>query len=388
MIDSSARAQFDLTDDQRQIAALAAEIAQREIAPHIARWDRDHVFPRELFTKLNGAGIMGILVPEAYGGVGAEYVSYALAIEELARVDAGTAVTLSVHSMICVGDCAPRHRGAKRAAGCRKLATGDVIAGFALTEPDAGSDAAAIRATAKRDGGGYVLNGRKQWCTNGSFAGVMMGDVPHRRRRRARRQRVSRRATPARHRGREASPKNSESTPATRAISLSTTCACRRDALLGDEGAGFGIGDERHWPAAASASPRRRSAFSQRASIDSVAFAKERVAFGKPIGAFEGISFKIAQMAMDLDAARLLIYRAAALADAGGPSRSRRAKPNSSPRPRRASTPPKRCRFTAATVTRPNFRSSATTATPRSPRSTKAPRRSSRSSSHDPYSAN
>src|SRR5579864_6780822 len=96
------RIAFDLSDDQRQIGDLAAEIAQREIAPYIARWDREHYFPRELYAKLNNAGIMGLLVPEEYGGAGADYVSYARAIEELARVDAGSAVTVSVHSMICM----------------------------------------------------------------------------------------------------------------------------------------------------------------------------------------------------------------------------------------------------------------------------------------------
>src|SRR6185312_10692802 len=169
MIDSSSRAQFDLTDEQRQIAALAAEIAQREIAPYIAQWDRDHTFPRELYTKLDGAGIMGIIVPEEYGGVGAGYVSYALAIEELARIDAGTAVTVSVHSMICsaimrLGD------DEQKKYWLPQLSSGDSIGAFALTEPDCGSDASALRATAKKDGDGYVLNGRKQWCTNGSFA--------------------------------------------------------------------------------------------------------------------------------------------------------------------------------------------------------------------------
>ena len=92
---------FDLTAEQRAIGDVARDIAQREIAPHIAAWDRAHPFPRDLYGKLNDAGLMGMLVPEAYGGVGADYVSYALAIEELARVDAGTAVTVSVHSMIC-----------------------------------------------------------------------------------------------------------------------------------------------------------------------------------------------------------------------------------------------------------------------------------------------
>src|SRR5580698_7332334 len=152
---------FELTADQRAIGAVAAEIAQREIAPHIAQWDRDHTFPRELYTKLSQAGIMGILVPEAYGGAGADYVSYALAIEELARIDAGTAVTVSVHSMICAA-VARLGSNAQKERWLPKLATGDTIAGFALTESDAGSDAASLRSTARSTGDGYVLNGRKQ----------------------------------------------------------------------------------------------------------------------------------------------------------------------------------------------------------------------------------
>src|SRR5580700_5202054 len=129
--------QFELNDEQRAIGALAAEIAQREIAPSVVRWDRDHVFPRELYSKLSQAGIMGILVPEAYGGVGADYVSYALAIEELARIDAGTAVTVSVHSMICSAILRLGTQEQKQ-NWLPKLAGADSIAAFALTEPDCG----------------------------------------------------------------------------------------------------------------------------------------------------------------------------------------------------------------------------------------------------------
>ena len=316
MIDSSARAQFDLTDEQRQIAALAAEIAQREIAPNIARWDREHSFPRELFTKLNDAGIMGIVVPEAYGGVGAGYVAYALAVEEIARVDAGSAVTLSVHSMIAsavarLGTDAQKHQWLP------KLAAGDMIAAFALTEPDCGSDAAAIRANAKRDGAEFVLNGRKHWCTNGSVAGVTMA--------------MFRTAGGGSH-GVSAFLVDNAATGVTvekitekLGIRTSNTCDLAFDdvrvpegALLGAEGDGFG--------SAMNALAGGRIGIAAQATgilaacLDhSVAFAKDRVAFGRAIGAFEGISFKIAQMAMDLDAARLLTYRAAALADAGRP---------------------------------------------------------------------
>jgi alkylation response protein AidB-like acyl-CoA dehydrogenase len=314
VLSPSTERQFELTGEQRAIGALAAEIAQREIAPHIAQWDRDDVFPRELYRKLTDAGIMGILVPEEYGGAGADYLSYALAIEELARVDAGTAVTVSVHSMICsaigrLGTARQKERWLPQ------LAAEDVIAGFALTESDAGSDAAALRATAKLTTDGYVLDGRKQWCSTGSYAGVIMG--------------MFRTGGPG---SRGVSAFLIEmSTPGITiervteklGIHTSNTCDLAFDgvklgdgALLGEEGAGFGN-------AMTALTAGRIGIAAQSIGIlaacldESVKFAKERVAFGKPIGAFEGVSFKIAQMATDLDAARLLNYRAAALADAG-----------------------------------------------------------------------
>ncbi|HTU69697.1 MAG TPA: acyl-CoA dehydrogenase family protein [Candidatus Baltobacteraceae bacterium] len=314
MIDSSARAQFDLTDEQRQIAALAAEIAGREIAPHIARWDREHIFPRELFTKLNDAGIMGIVVPEAYGGVGAGYVAYALAVEEIARVDAGSAVTLSVHSMIASAIARLGTEEQKR-DWLPKLGAKDTIAAFALTEPDCGSDAAALRASAKRDGDEYILNGRKQWCTNGSVAGVTMGMF---------------RTAGGGARGVSAFIIDNatpgivvEKITEKLGIHTSNTCDLAFDdvrvpatALLGAENDGFG--SAMNALAGGRIGIAAQATGILRACLDhSVAFAKDRVAFGRAIGAFEGVSFKIAQMALDLDAARLLVYRAAALADAG-----------------------------------------------------------------------
>jgi hypothetical protein len=307
---------FELTADQRAIGGLAAEIAQREIAPHIAQWDREHTFPRELYKKLTDAGIMGIIVPEAYGGVGADYVSYALAIEELARVDAGTAVTVSVHSMICAA-ISRLGSDAQKERWLPQLATGDTIAGFALTESDAGSDAASLRSTARRQDDGYVLNGRKQWCTNGSYCDVVMG--------------MFRTGGPG-PKGVSAFliPRGTTGIVVERVtdklgIRTSNTCDLAfedakipGDALLGSEGDGFG-------GAMTALTSGRIGITAQAVGIlaacldESVQFAKERIAFGKPIGAFEGVSFKIAQMAMDLDAARLLLYRAAALADAGRP---------------------------------------------------------------------
>jgi len=314
MIDSRERLQFELTDEQRQIADLAAEIAQREIAPFITQWDRDHVFPRDVYTKLTKAGIMGILVPEEHGGAGADYVSYALAIEELARVDAGTAVTVSVHSMIesaimRLGDDAQKKQWLPR------LASGDAIAAFALTESDAGSDAAQLRSTAKRDGDGYVLNGRKQWCTNGSYADVIMGMF--------RTGGAGAKGVSAFLIGGKAKGITVEKVTEKLGIHTSNTVDLAfddvrvgSDALLGSEGDGFGS-------AMKALAGGRIGIAAQAVGIiaacldASVKFAKERIAFGKAIGAYEAVSFKIAQMAMDLDAARLLVYRSAALASAG-----------------------------------------------------------------------
>ncbi|MBV8074457.1 MAG: acyl-CoA dehydrogenase family protein [Candidatus Eremiobacteraeota bacterium] len=307
---------FELSAEQRAIGELAAQVAAREIAPHIAAWDKTHAFPRALYTKLTEAGLMGILVPEEFGGAGADYVSYAIAIEELARADAGTAVTVSVHSMICVailklGNDAQRRRYLPQLAG------GDAIAAFALTEPDAGSDAAAIRATGRRDGDAYVLSGRKQWCTNGGVSIVIMAMF---------------RTGGAGARGISAFLVDNatagvaiEKTTEKLGIHTSNTCdvvfddvRVSADALLGAEGDGF-VAAMRALSAGRIGIAAQACGILAAALDASVAFAKDRQAFGRPIGAFEGVSFKIARMATDLEAARLLTYRAAALCDAGKP---------------------------------------------------------------------
>ncbi len=310
------RPQFDLTAEQREIASLAAQIARAEIAPHIAQWDREHTFPRAVHSKLTEAGLAGIIIPEQYGGAGAGYVSYALAIEELARVDAGCAVTLSVHSMVSNAILILGSEGQKR-HWLPILAESDVLAAFALTESDAGSDAAAIRSTARRTSDGYVLAGRKQWCTNGSYAGVIMGMF---RTGAAGARGVSAFLIPGGTRGVTVERETDKL-----GIRTSNTCdiafddaLVAHDALLGDEGEGFGSAMRALHGGRIGIAAQACGILA--ACLDaSVAFAKERAAFGKPIGAFEGVSFKIAQMATDLEAARMLTYRAAALCDSGRP---------------------------------------------------------------------
>ena len=316
MVDVQPPAQFALSAEQREIGALARDFAAREIAPHITRWDREHVFPRELLGKLGTAGLMGLTISERFGGAGADYVSYALALEELAKVDGGIAVTLSVHLMIAaaigkLGDAAQQARWLPR------LASGTALAGFALTEPDAGSDASALRSTARRDGASWLLRGRKQWCTNGGYAAVSMG--------------MFRTGGPG-SKGVSAFLIDHalpgmvvENVTEKLGIHTSNTVDLAfddmrlpADALLGGEGQGLSN-------ALTTLTTGRIGIAAQATGIlaacleASVKFAKEREAFGKPIGAFEGISFKIARMATDLEAARALVYRAAALCDRGEP---------------------------------------------------------------------
>ncbi len=310
------RNQFDLTDEQRQVSELAAEIARREIAPHIAQWDREHYFPRPLFDRLGAAGLMGIVIPEPYGGAGLDYVSYALVVEELAKVDAGTATTVSVHTMICAVLLALGSE-AQKSRWLPRLASGREIGAFALTEPDVGSDASQLRASARRDGNEYVLNGRKQWCTNGSQAALTMGMF---------------RTGGAGSRGVSAFIVEN-ALPGIRVEKVTEKLGIRTsdtvdltfddvrvplDAMLGDEGEGF-VNALRTLSGGRIGIAAQATGILAAALDASVKFAGERTAFGKPIGAFEGVSFKIAQMATDLDAARLLTYRAAALADAGRP---------------------------------------------------------------------
>jgi len=259
---------------------------------------------------------MGVVIPEEFGGSGADYVSFALAIEEIAKADAGTAVTLSVHAMICAAILAMGSDEQKRRY-LSQLGAGDAIAAFALSEPEAGSDAAAIRATARRDGDSYVLNGRKQWCTNGGYSSVIMGMF---------------RTGGDGSSGISAflvdnglSGMTVENVTSKLGIHTSNTCdvvfenvRVPASALLGAEGEGLRS-------ALRTLTSGRIGIAAQATGIlaacleASVAFAKDRQAFGKPIAAFEGVSFKIARMATDLDAARLLTYRAAALRDAGKP---------------------------------------------------------------------
>src|SRR5918992_1432999 len=149
---------FELTHDQREIQGLARELAEAEIEPYAAEWDREHRFPGELFPKLAELGLMGVCVPEEYGGAGADFLSYVLVLEELSRADAGVGVTVAVHTSACALPILAWGTDEQRARFVPPLARGEQLGAFALTEPEAGSDAGSLRTAAVGQNGGWRIS--------------------------------------------------------------------------------------------------------------------------------------------------------------------------------------------------------------------------------------
>lgn len=309
---------FPLTEEQRDIQDLARTFARNEIAPHADAWDEEHHFPRETLKPMAAMGLVGLLVPEEYGGAHLPRLTSALIYEELAQADMATAVWVSVHNMVSgliarFGDEEQRQRWLPR------LVSGEAIGAFSLSEAHAGSDATAIKASATRDGDDYILNGSKYWVTNAGVAdiyAVMLRTSPGSKGSRGISTFIVERDTPGFTIGKLERKMGLRSSPTGELIF--DNCRVPASARLGAEGDGLKI-------ALSSLDGGRVNigaiavGVSQAALDVAVRYAGERVAFGKPIGAFEGIQFLLADMAMKTQAARLLVYDAASTIDSGQP---------------------------------------------------------------------
>jgi alkylation response protein AidB-like acyl-CoA dehydrogenase len=309
---------FSLSAEQREIQALAREVAEAEIVPNAAAWDREHRFPTELYGKLAQLGLMGVCVPEELGGAGADFLSYILVLEELSRADAGVGVTVAVHTSACTLPILSFGTDEQRERFVPPLARGETIGAFALTEPESGSDAGSLRtrAEADADGDGWTITGAKQWITNGSYAGTFLTFARSEEVEGAKG--VSAFLLDAEHvrvtREEEKLGLNSSST-----VDLVLEGAhVGRDRLLHEEGRGFAI-------AMSTLDGGRIGIAAQALGIAQAAYdvareyAKERRTFGKAIAEHQAIQFKLADMSTEIDAARLLVYRAAWLKDQGEP---------------------------------------------------------------------
>jgi alkylation response protein AidB-like acyl-CoA dehydrogenase len=308
---------FALSDDQREIQALAREVAKEKIEPHAAEWDREHRFPRELFTELAELGLMGVCIPEEYGGAGADFVSYILVLEELSRADAGVGVTVAVHTSAVTLPILGFGTDEQRSRFVPPLARGETLGAFALTEPEAGSDAGSLRTAAREDGDGWRISGSKQWITNGSHAGTFLlfartdPDTPGAKG-------VSAFVLDADHvRITREEEKLGLNSSVTNDLVVEDALV-GRDRLLHEEGKGFEVAmttlDGGRIGIAAQALGIAQAAYDA-----ARAYALERRQFGKRIGDFQAIQWKLADMATEIDAARLLVYRAAWLREQGRP---------------------------------------------------------------------
>ena len=307
--------EFELSADQREIQGLARELAEAEIVPNATAWDRDHRFPDELYPKLAELGLMGVCVPEEYGGAGADFLSYILVLEELSRADAGVGVTVAVHTSATTLPILSFGTDEQRARFVPPLARGEQIGAFALTEPGSGSDAGSLRTVAQPTAEGWSISGSKQWITNGSRAGTFV---------------LFARTDPetAGARGISCFVLDADHVRVTReeeklGLNSSTTsdlvledAEVGRDRLLHEEGRGFRV-------AMATLDGGRIGIAAQALGIAQAAFdvastyAQEREQFGRPIADFQAIQWKLADMATEIDAARLLTYRAAWLKQEG-----------------------------------------------------------------------
>jgi alkylation response protein AidB-like acyl-CoA dehydrogenase len=307
---------FKLSQDEQMIRDAVREFADGLMRPGVEEWERRGEFPVELIPRLAGAGLLGMAIPEEHGGSGLDTVSYCLAMEELARVCASTAVTVSVTNSVCGYPISRFGTPDQKARYLGELAEGKRIGGFCLTEPGAGSDASAISTRYRRDGDGFILNGLKSWVTNvkiGSLFIIMAKGEPSGGSRNISAFIVDS-AFPGFSFGRLEDKMGLRSS-ATGEIRLDD-CVVPVANLLGEEGKGLNIalhclGVGRLGIAA------QAIGIAVEALEIACRYARERQAFGKPISAFQAIQIKLADMTTGIDAARCLTFRAACLRDRG-----------------------------------------------------------------------
>jgi hypothetical protein len=306
------------TDEQRLIRDTMRAFARERLAPNSARWDREHHFPREELAALGALGAMGMVVPEAWGGAGADYVSLALALEEIAAGDGATSTIVSVQNSVVCGPLLAFGTEAQKQKYLRPLASGAKLGCFCLTEPQAGSDAAAVATRAEARDGRYVLSGVKQFITSGRNADVAIVFAVTDRA--AGKKGISafivETATPGFIVSR-VEDKTGQRASDTAQITLDG-CVVPAENRLGPEGAGYRIAlsnlEAGRIGIAAQAVGMARAAFEA-----ALAYARDRTSFGKPIVQHQAVNFRLADMATQIEAARALVLSAAALRDAAAP---------------------------------------------------------------------
>jgi alkylation response protein AidB-like acyl-CoA dehydrogenase len=307
---------FELNEEQQQVKASVREFAEGEIAPHVREWDEAQHFPVELLPKLAEQGLMGVIFPEEYGGAGMGYVEYVAIIEELSRVDGSVGISMAAHNSLCSNHIFMFGSEEQKRKFLVPLAQGQKLGAWGLTEPQAGSDASGTRTTAVRKGAGWLVNGSKNFITHAIHADtcVAMASTDRAMRSKGITAFIFEKGMKG------FAPGKKEDKLGLRASETASVvfedCLVPDENRLGPEGLGFiqamQVLDGGRISIAALA-----LGIAQGAYESALRYAKERYQFGRPIAEFQAIQFKLADMATQIDAARLLTYRAAALKDAG-----------------------------------------------------------------------
>ena len=301
---------FILTPEQEDIRKMVREFAAKSVAPTAAERDEKELFPRDIFDQMGQLGLLGLPYPEEYGGAGSDYVSYAIAVEEISRVCASTGIGLSVHVSLCSGPIMLYGTEEQKQKFLRPLAEGSKLGAFGLTEPNAGTDAANGSSTAVKDGDSYVLNGTKVFNTNGGEAEIYLFFAATDKALGPKGMScfIVEKDAPGFSFGKKEVKMGIRSSVQRELIF--ENCRVPAANLLGKEGDGFKIAmgalDSGRIGVAAQA-----TGIAQGALDEAIKYSKQRVQFGKPISTFQGVNFMLADMATKVEAARLLTYQAA-----------------------------------------------------------------------------
>jgi alkylation response protein AidB-like acyl-CoA dehydrogenase len=303
---------FDLTDEQQEVKRLAREFAESEITPHRLEWDEAQHFPVDLMKKLAQLGFLGVLFPQEYGGAGLGYLEYVTVIEEISRVDGAIGLSVAAHNSLCSNHIFTFGTVAQKRKFLAPLAAGEKLGAWGLTEPEAGSDASGTQTTAVKDGDSYVLNGAKTFTTHGTYGDifVLMAVTDRSQGNKGISAFILEKGTPGLRPGKKESKLGCRASDTSEVIL--ENCRVPVGNLLGEEGQGFinclEILDGGRISIAALA-----VGMAQGALEASLNYARQRKQFGQPISEFQAIQWKLADMATEIDAARLLTYRAAYL---------------------------------------------------------------------------
>jgi len=307
---------FGFTEDQQLLRNTVREFAESEILPHVMEFDESQEYPRQVMAKAADLCLLGIMFPEEYGGAGLGYMEYAIAVEELSRVDGSVGISVAAHNGLCSNHIYLFGDDAQREKWLKPLATGEWIGGWSLTEPTAGSDAGGTRSTAVEDGDHWILNGAKTFTTHGTVgdAVVVFAVTDKDKGKHGISAFVIKQGTTGFRPGKKENKMGLRASDTSEVIM--DDCRIPADQLIGERGAGFidamKILDGGRISIAALALGMARGAYEAAAK-----YAKEREQFGKSIASFQAIQFMLADMATKIDAAALLIYRAAWMKDNG-----------------------------------------------------------------------